>query len=68
VGGPIALVRDGDRIRIDADARSIEVLVDDAELDRRRSGWTQPDPRYTQGALAKYAREVGSADHGAVTW
>jgi dihydroxy-acid dehydratase len=68
VGGPIALVRDGDRIRIDADARVIEVLVDDAELERRRGEWTQPEPRYTQGALAKYAREVGSADHGAVTW
>jgi dihydroxy-acid dehydratase len=68
VGGPIALVRDGDRIRIDADARLIEVAVDDAELERRRGGWTEPEPKYTQGALAKYARAVGSADHGAVTW
>ena len=68
VGGPIALVRDGDRIRIDADVRLIEVVVDDVELERRRREWTQPEPRYTQGALAKYAREVGSADHGAVTW
>jgi dihydroxy-acid dehydratase len=68
VGGPIALVQDGDRIRIDADARSIEMVVDDAELERRRAGWTAPEPRYTQGALAKYARAVGSADHGAVTW
>jgi dihydroxy-acid dehydratase len=68
VGGPIALVRDGDRIRIDADARAIDVLVDDAELERRRAGWTEPEPKYTQGALAKYARSVGSADHGAVTW
>jgi dihydroxy-acid dehydratase len=68
VGGPIALVRDGDRIRIDADARLIEVAVDDAELERRRGGWTEPEPKYTQGALAKYARSVGSADHGAVTW
>jgi dihydroxy-acid dehydratase len=68
VGGPIALVQDGDRIRIDADARSIEMAVDDAELERRRAGWTAPEPRYTQGALAKYARTVGSADHGAVTW
>jgi dihydroxy-acid dehydratase len=68
VGGPISLVRDGDRIRIDADARTIEVLVDDAELAHRRSEWTQPEHRYTQGALAKYARTVGSADHGAVTW
>jgi len=68
VGGPIALVSDGDRIRIDADSRVIEVLVDDAELARRRADWTEPEPKYTQGALAKYARAVGSADHGAVTW
>jgi dihydroxy-acid dehydratase len=68
VGGPIALVHDGDRVRIDTDARSLEVLVDDAELERRRGDWTAPEPKYTQGALAKYARAVGSADHGAVTW
>jgi dihydroxy-acid dehydratase len=68
VGGPIALVQEGDRIRIDADARALEVLVDDDELERRRATWRQPEYRYTQGALAKYAREVGSADHGAVTW
>ncbi len=68
VGGPIALVRDGDRIVIDADARRLAVEVDDAELDRRRAGWTQPAPRYTQGALAKYAAVVGQANHGAVTW
>jgi dihydroxy-acid dehydratase len=68
VGGPIALVADGDRIRIDTDERSLTVLVDPAELDRRRAGWKAPEPRYTQGALAKYARAVGSADHGAVTW
>ena len=68
VGGPIALVRDGDRIRIDTDGRAIELLVDDAELERRRAEWIQPEYRYTQGALAKYARTVGSADHGAVTW
>ena len=68
VGGPIALVCDGDRIRIDADTRAIDVLVDDAELERRGAEWKQPEPKYTQGALAKYARTVGSADHGAVTW
>ena len=68
VGGPIALVRDGDRIRIDADARLIEMVVDDAELERRRAEWIEPEPKYTQGALAKYARAVGPADHGAVTW
>jgi dihydroxy-acid dehydratase len=68
VGGPIALVREGDEIVIDAANRRIDVSVDDAELGWRRAGWEQPAPRYTQGALAKYARAVGSADHGAVTW
>jgi dihydroxy-acid dehydratase len=68
VGGPIALLADGDRIRIDADGRTIEALVDDAELERRRGAWTEPAPKYTQGALAKYARTVGSADTGATTW
>jgi dihydroxy-acid dehydratase len=67
-GGPIALLADGDRIRIDADGRTIEALVDDAELARRRGAWTEPAPKYTQGALAKYARTVGSADTGATTW
>ena len=68
VGGPIALVAEGDTIRIDADARTIQVLVDDDALAARRAAWVAPEPRYTQGALAKYARTVGSADHGAVTW
>jgi dihydroxy-acid dehydratase len=67
VGGPIALVMDGDPIVIDAGARRIDVEVDDAELERRRSGWSAPSPRYESGALAKYARLVSSADHGAVT-
>ena len=60
VGGPIALVEDGDTILIDVDARTIELQVDDAELETRRANWVQPEPRYTQGALAKYARTVGS--------
>jgi dihydroxy-acid dehydratase len=68
VGGPIALVAEGDQILIDADARTIALLVDEATLEARRATWRQPEPRYTQGALAKYARVVGSADHGAVTW
>ncbi len=67
VGGPIALVEEGDRIRIDADARSLALLVDDETIADRRSAWTAPPPRYTTGALAKYARLVGQADHGAVT-
>ena len=67
VGGPIALVRDGDEILIDAANRRIDVLVDAAELGKRREAWAQPAPRYTTGALAKYARLVGSASRGAVT-
>jgi len=68
VGGPIALLADGDRVRIDTDGRTLEMLVDDGELTRRRTAWTAPEPKYTQGALAKYARTVGSADTGATTW
>jgi dihydroxy-acid dehydratase len=68
VGGPIALVADGDRVRIDTDGRTLEMLVDDGELQRRRASWREPAPKYTQGALAKYARTVGSADTGATTW
>ena len=67
IGGPIALVEEGDRIRIDADARSLELLVDDATLAGRRDGWSAPAPRYTTGALAKYAKLVGGAEHGAIT-
>jgi dihydroxy-acid dehydratase len=67
VGGPIALVREGDEIVIDAANRRIDLAVDTAELERRRSQWVAPPPRYTSGALAKYARLVGSASSGAVT-
>jgi dihydroxy-acid dehydratase len=66
-GGPIALVREGDVVSLDVAARRLDVEVDDAELERRRSEWTPPPPRYTTGALAKYARMVGSASKGAVT-
>jgi dihydroxy-acid dehydratase len=65
-GGPIALVRDGDPIRLDAAARTIDVLVDPVELATRRDIWTAPPPRYTRGVLAKYVRLVGSAAGGAV--
>jgi dihydroxy-acid dehydratase len=68
VGGPIALVHEGDEILIDAANRRIDLRVDDAELDKRRAAWTEPAPRYTAGALAKYAKLVGSASKGAVTW
>ncbi|HEX9548185.1 MAG TPA: dihydroxy-acid dehydratase, partial [Acidimicrobiales bacterium] len=66
-GGPIAFVADGDRIVIDAPGRSIELLVDASELARRRSEWKLPEPRYTSGALAKYAKLVTGADKGALT-
>jgi dihydroxy-acid dehydratase len=67
VGGPIALVQEGDEIVIDAANRRIDVSVDAAELERRKAAWVPPAPRYTTGALAKYARLVGSAAKGAVT-
>jgi dihydroxy-acid dehydratase len=67
IGGPIALIEEGDRIRIDADTRSLQVLVDDATLSARRDRWSAPAPRYTTGALAKYAKLVGGAEHGAIT-
>jgi dihydroxy-acid dehydratase len=66
--GPIAFVRDGDLIRVDIAARSIDLLVDAAELEARRDGWAPLPPRYTRGVLAKYARQVRSAAEGAVTY
>jgi dihydroxy-acid dehydratase len=66
-GGPIAFVADGDRIVIDVDAKTIDLMVDDAELARRRTQWKLPEPRYTTGVLAKYARLVTGAERGAVT-
>ncbi|MFZ2529183.1 MAG: dihydroxy-acid dehydratase [Rhodococcus sp. (in: high G+C Gram-positive bacteria)] len=65
-GGPIAFVRDGDRIRLDVASGTLDVLVDDAELERRRGGWEPLPPRYTRGVLAKYTKLVGSASVGAV--
>jgi dihydroxy-acid dehydratase len=65
-GGPIAFVNDGDVIRLDMTARTLDLLVDPEELERRRAGWKPKEPRYTRGVLAKYARLVGSAASGAV--
>ncbi|PDQ35468.1 MAG: dihydroxy-acid dehydratase [Candidatus Lumbricidophila eiseniae] len=65
--GPIAFVRDGDLIRVDIAARSIDLLVDEAELVSRRQGWEPLPPRYTRGVLAKYSRLVRSAAVGATT-
>ena len=67
VGGPLALLEDGDLVTIDAEARVLEVDVCRDELARRRSEWTPPPVRYTAGVLAKYARLVSSASLGAVT-
>jgi dihydroxy-acid dehydratase len=65
-GGPIAFVRDGDPIRLDVPARRLDLLVDDAELERRRGEWSPPAPRYPSGVFGKYVKLVGSAAQGAV--
>jgi dihydroxy-acid dehydratase len=67
VGGPIALINDGDIISVDAEKGTIQIELDDAQLAQRKAAWRQPAPRYTSGALAKYAQLVGPACFGAVT-
>jgi dihydroxy-acid dehydratase len=64
--GPIAFVRNGDRVRLDVANRRLDLLVDDAELEQRRVGWQPLPPRYTTGVLAKYRKLVQSAAVGAV--
>ncbi len=66
-GGPIALVEDGDRIRLDLDAGTLDLLVETEVLEQRRAGWKPLEPRYTTGVLGKYAKLVGSAAQGAIT-
>jgi dihydroxy-acid dehydratase len=66
-GGPIAFVRDGDRIVVDVPTKTIDLLVEPAEIARRRAEWKLPEPRYTSGVLAKYARLATGADRGAIT-
>jgi dihydroxy-acid dehydratase len=66
-GGPIALVADGDRIVVDVENHAIDLIVDEAELDRRRAELKHPAPRYTSGVLAKFARLVTGAERGAIT-
>jgi dihydroxy-acid dehydratase len=66
-GGPIALVADGDRIVIDVGAHQVDLVVDQAELDRRRAALKPFEPTYTTGVLAKYAKLVTGAERGAVT-
>jgi dihydroxy-acid dehydratase len=65
-GGPIGLVQDGDPIRLDLTTRTLDLLVDDDELARRRAEWMPLPPRYTTGVLGKYAKLVGSAAGGAI--
>ncbi len=66
-GGPIALVHDGDTISIDAEAGTIELAVDAAELDKRRKKWTPRSHDYQSGALWRYSQTVGAARQGALT-
>jgi dihydroxy-acid dehydratase len=67
VGGPIALVQDGDVISIDAVANTINMDVSESELARRRSGWVAPPLKVKQGTLYKYTKVVEDASHGCVT-
>jgi dihydroxy-acid dehydratase len=64
VGGPLALVRDGDRIELDVPARRLQLLVDDAEIARRRAAWKAPAPHFTRGFGTLYLKHVTQADQG----
>ncbi|MBP6343831.1 MAG: dihydroxy-acid dehydratase, partial [Candidatus Omnitrophica bacterium] len=66
-GGPLAIVKDGDSITIDAQSRQMNLNIPDNEIKSRLSSWKQPAPRYTRGVLAKYAKQVSSASVGAIT-
>ena len=65
-GGPIALVEDGDMIEIDISRRALNLLVDDAELEKRKQSWVPPAPTVTKGWLTRYAKLVSSASEGAI--
>ena len=67
VGGPIAIIQNGDPIEIDGEKKVINIKISEAELASRLNKWKQPKPRYAKGVLAKYARQVSSASLGAVT-
>ena len=67
MGGPLAVVKDGDRITVDALKRTITLEVSDDEIKRRLESWKPPQPRYTRGVLSKYMKQVTSASQGAVT-
>jgi len=64
IGGPLALLRTGDIIRLDLPARRLDMLVDPDELDRRRAAWTPPDPRFQRGWGWMFSRHVTQADKG----
>ncbi|KAL8741436.1 MAG: hypothetical protein Q9190_005957 [Brigantiaea leucoxantha] len=66
-GGPIALVKDGDEIVIDAETRKLDVLISEQEMEKRRKDWKQPGPKYEKGTLKKYARLVTNASRGCIT-
>ncbi|MFZ4719957.1 MAG: dihydroxy-acid dehydratase [Ilumatobacteraceae bacterium] len=66
-GGPIAFVRDGDQIRIDVHELTLDLLVDDGEIAKRKASWVPNPPRYTSGVLGKYAKLVQGAETGAIT-
>jgi dihydroxy-acid dehydratase len=65
-GGPIALVQDGDQIKVDLPGRKIDLLVEETEIEKRKAAWKQPEPKFKRGWLARYERLVTSAAHGAV--
>jgi dihydroxy-acid dehydratase len=67
VGGPIALIKNGDVIQIDGERKVVSLKVSNAEMASRRKNWKAPKPRYSKGVLAKYTRQVSSASLGAVT-
>jgi dihydroxy-acid dehydratase len=67
-GGPIALLRDGDLVTVDAEKGELSVDLSDEELAARRAAWKAPEPKIAKGVLAKYARQVGPSCKGAVTW
>jgi dihydroxy-acid dehydratase len=67
LGGPIALVEEGDTVTVDVDRRALDLEVDETTLAERRRHWSAPAPHYTRGVMAKYAALVSSASEGAVT-
>jgi dihydroxy-acid dehydratase len=67
LGGPIGLLQEGDIIDIDIDARTVNVDVSEAELEKRAAAWTPPKPNYASGVMAKYAKTAYQADDGAAT-